>query len=49
MKAEMIEDKNIAGQYRVEAIDADGGCEVAIFSGPRALERATAFHANYPQ
>ncbi len=49
MKAELIEDKNIAGQYRVEAIDNDGGCEVAIFAGPRAFERAAAFRAAYPQ
>lgn len=43
MKAELIEDKNAPGQYRVEAIDDDGGCEVAIFSGPNALDRAVAF------
>lgn len=43
MEAELIEDKNVPGQYRVEAIDADGGCEVAIFAGPNALDRAVAF------
>lgn len=43
MKAIMIQDKNDASLYRVEAIDDDGGCEVALFSGPNALDRAIAF------
>ena len=43
MKAELIEDKEMPGQYRVEAIDDDGGCEVAIFSRPNALDRAVHF------
>ena len=43
MKAELIEDKNVSGQYRVEAQTDDGGCEVAIFSGPNALDRAVHF------
>lgn len=43
MKAELIEDKNVPGRYRVESIDDDGGCEVAIFSGPNALDRAIIF------
>ena len=43
MIAELTQDKDSPTQYRVEAIDEDGGCEVAIFSGPSALERAIAF------
>lgn len=43
MKAELIEDRNTPGQYRVEAIDEDGSCQVAIFSGPDALGRAIVF------
>jgi hypothetical protein len=43
MKAELIEDKEVSGQYRVEAQTEDGGCEVAVFSGPNALDRAVAF------
>lgn len=43
MQAELIEDKDVRGQYRVEAINDDGGCEVAIFVGPNALDRAVAF------
>ena len=43
MQATLIEDKKNPGDFRVEAIDDDGGCEVAIFSGPNALDRAIAF------
>lgn len=43
MKATLISDKNEHDTYRVEAIDDDGGCEVAIFSGPNAKERAIIF------
>jgi hypothetical protein len=43
MKAILVTDKNNPGTFRVEAIDDDGGCEVAIFSGPNALDRAIAF------
>lgn len=43
MKAELIEDKEVKGQYRVEAQTDDGGCEVAIFAGPNALHRAQMF------
>ena len=36
--------------FRVEAIDADGSCEVAIFSGPNALARAEHFASvHYPR
>lgn len=43
MQATLIECKNNPGEFRVEGIADDGGCEVAIFSGPRARERAIAF------
>jgi hypothetical protein len=43
MKATLIKDKHNTNDYRVEAIDDDGGCEVAIFSGPNALDRAIVF------
>jgi hypothetical protein len=43
VKAELVQDKNDSGVYRVEAIIDDGACEVALFSGPNALERAIAF------
>lgn len=43
MKAELIEDREVPGQFRVEAIDDGGGCQVAIFSGPEAVDRAIAF------
>lgn len=42
-RAELIEDRNNPGQFRVEATVADGGIEVAIFSGPNALDRAIHF------
>jgi len=41
--AEMIEDKEQPGVFRVEAIIEDGAVEVAIFSGPNAKERAIFF------
>lgn len=47
MTAELIEDREIPGAFRVEAIDEDGGCEIAIFSGPGALARATSFATGY--
>lgn len=47
LSAELIEDKNHAGDYRVEAIHPDGSCEVSIFSGPNALERAAVFAGSY--
>jgi hypothetical protein len=43
LKAELVQDKNDPNVYRVEAVDDDGGCEVAIFSGPNALDRAIIF------
>jgi hypothetical protein len=38
--AKLFEDRQWAGDWRVEWFDDDGGCEVAIFSGPNARERA---------
>ena len=36
-------DRDENGDWRVEYFDADGGCYVTIFSGPRAEERAQAY------
>lgn len=41
--AELFHDKVEPEAFRVEFIDDDGGCEVAVFYGPRALERARRF------
>jgi hypothetical protein len=41
--AELVTNKDILSAVRVEWFDDDGGCEVAIFDGPRALERASRF------
>jgi hypothetical protein len=38
--AKVFEDRQCPGDWRVEWTDNDGGCEVAIFSGPNARERA---------
>jgi len=38
--AKVFEDRITPGDWRVEWFDDDGGCEVAIFSGPNARERA---------
>jgi hypothetical protein len=38
--AKVFEDRATPGQWRVEWFDDDGGCEVAIFTGPNARERA---------
>ena len=43
MEATLIQDQLDPNSYRVEAIDDDGGCEVATFSGPNALDRAIVF------
>lgn len=40
MEYETIEDRNAPGTWRVEAVGDDGEVYVAIFSGPRAKERA---------
>ena len=41
--AELYTNKEILSAVRVEWFDDDGGREVAIFDGPRALERASRF------
>jgi hypothetical protein len=38
--AKVFEDREHAGDWRVEWDDDDGGGEMAIFSGPTARERA---------
>lgn len=43
MSAMVFEDREHAGDWRVERYDDDGGCEVAIFSGPRARDRGLRF------
>lgn len=43
MHATLMQEDDHLGVYRVEAVDGDGGCEVAIFSGPNALDRAIVF------
>lgn len=45
--ATLVEDKDVPGQYRVEAEENDGGMQVAIFSGPGALDCAIFFAGNY--
>ena len=39
----LVSDRDVEGAFRVEYIDDEGGCEVAIFSGPNALDRAIHF------
>lgn len=38
--AKVFEDREHARDWRIEWVDDDDGCEVAIFSGPNARERA---------
>jgi len=38
--AKVFEDRESPEDWRVEWIDDDGGCEIAIFSGQNARERA---------
>jgi hypothetical protein len=38
-RAKVFADRVTPGDWRVEWVDDDGGCEVAIFSGPNARER----------
>jgi len=47
MTAELTKDGDDQSAYRVEAIDEDGGCQVAIFSGPDALRRAMDYADSY--
>ena len=39
----VFEDREHAGDWRVEYVDDDGGCYVTIFSGPMAQARARAY------
>lgn len=41
--ATLFEDRNTPDNFRVEAEVEDGGMEVAVFSGPNALDRAISF------
>jgi len=43
LHAKLFRDRVRAEDWRVEKYDEDGGCEVAIFSGPYAQERARRF------
>jgi len=45
--AALFTDKEIPSAVRVEWVDDDGGCEVAIFDGPRALDRARRFASSF--
>jgi hypothetical protein len=38
--AYVFEDRQSPGEWHVQWVDDDGGCEMAIFSGPRARKRA---------
>ena len=38
--AQVFKDRGSRDEWRVEWFDDDGGCEVAIFAGPKARERA---------
>lgn len=44
---ELVRDRRDYNAFRVEAIDLDGGIEVAIFSGPNALVRAVNYTNKY--
>lgn len=43
LKAEVARDKLRPNDWRVEKIGSDGDVEVAIFSGPKARDRAVRF------
>lgn len=43
IKATLIRDRLHPNDFRVEALDDEGGIEVSIFSGPNALDRAITF------
>jgi hypothetical protein len=38
--AYVFEDRKYPSEWRVEWFDDDGGCELAVFAGPKARERA---------
>jgi hypothetical protein len=41
--AKVFEDRQTPEDWRVEWSDDDAGCEIAIFSGPNARERALSY------
>jgi hypothetical protein len=41
--AKVFEDRCVPGDWRFEWFDDGSGCEVAIFSGPNARERALGY------
>jgi hypothetical protein len=43
----VFRDKHDPDVVRVEWFDTDGGCELTLFSGPRAAERAVSFAKFY--
>lgn len=45
--AKVFEDNEWPGRWRVEWFDDHGECEIAIFSGPNAYDRAIRY-ANTP-
>jgi hypothetical protein len=47
----LFEDRQTPGDWHVQWTDDDGGFEMAIFSGPRARERAIMFaeHGSYAE
>jgi hypothetical protein len=44
LELSVFEDKEIAGDWRVEYVDDDGACYVNIFVGPNAEHRARDYH-----
>lgn len=40
LKYEVVESREVPGEWRAEAVGDDGECYVAIFSGPDAKDRA---------
>lgn len=41
---EVVEDRVVPGEWRVERIGLDGECFVTIFCGPAAEKRAREYH-----
>jgi hypothetical protein len=42
-QAKLFRDRTGLDEWRVQSIDDEGGCEVAIFAGPGAHDRARRF------
>lgn len=40
---------HFANAWTVEAVDDEGGIEIAIFDGPRAYDRAELYRSGYDQ